>query len=109
MEEFLSNDSNKLKTLSKGDIVEGKIVDIDDYTKSYGKEALVYYWVTPKRNIFVRLYDNLRYRYSVLFKKPFKPRFIFFTHSVLFGTDIFQTEEEAETQGDEKRRVHLAV
>ncbi len=28
MEEFLSNDSNKLKTLSKGDIVEGKVVDI---------------------------------------------------------------------------------
>lgn len=77
-------------------IIEGKIVDIDDYTKSYGKEALVYYWVTPKRNIIVRLYDNLRYKYSVLFKKPFKPRFIFFTHSVLLGTDIFETEEEAE-------------
>lgn len=77
-------------------IIEGKIAEIDDYTKTCGKEALVYYWVTPKRNIFVRLYDNFRYRYSVLFKKPFIPRSIFFTHSVLFGTDIFETEEEAE-------------
>ena len=30
MDEFLSNDSNKLKTLSKGDIVEGKVVDVRD-------------------------------------------------------------------------------
>lgn len=77
-------------------IIKGKIVEIDDYTKTYGEGALVYYWVTPKRNLFIRLYDNFRYKYSVLFKKPFIPRTIFFTHSVLFGNDIFQSEEEAE-------------
>ncbi len=30
MDEFLSNESNKIRTLSKGDIVDGKVVDVRD-------------------------------------------------------------------------------
>lgn len=30
MDEFLSNESNKIRTLAKGDIVEGKVVDVRD-------------------------------------------------------------------------------
>jgi undecaprenyl diphosphate synthase len=52
MEEFLSNDSNKLKTLSKGDIVEGKVVDI--------REGIVVVDVGRKDRLLKKLVDRIR-------------------------------------------------
>jgi len=76
-------------------IIKGKIVDIDDFTKNGEiQTGLVYYWVTPK-SIFTRLFEKIKYFYCSHFNKQYIPSPQFFTHSVLFGSDIFKTEDEA--------------
>lgn len=81
---------------SKRQIIEGKIVDIDDYTNGgLIPDALVYYWVTPK-SICKNLIERVRYRWALIRKKNYIPGRIFFTNGCLAGDDFFRTEKEAD-------------